>query len=119
MRRTADEWSNPRRPRKIVQLDMDAALQAKETGLALIVAASTDGWLSKARHTALVIWRETHEPLTSDDVKVRIGEPERENLAGALFRRSYGWHPVGWRPSARPSSHARILRTWVYRGVAA
>ena len=97
-----------------VQLNLEQALELKESGLALVEAASDPSWLARARVAALGLWNQAgrrHEPVDSDLVKAVVGEPEHENLAGAIFRVK-GWHQAGWRRSSRPSGHARIIMTW-------
>jgi len=98
-----------------MQLSLPEGQSLKSAGQDL-VAGHNEEFVSLMRAEAMRISNGLGY-VTSDDLRVyaaRIGlEPSHPNAWGAVFK-GKGWRSIGYRKSAVPQSHARIIRIWQY-----
>jgi hypothetical protein len=93
------------------QIGLFEGRQRRDRGIAK-VSKGYDWWLDQARHVAYKIAQDTGE-VTSDDVHEKCPLPSvaHHNLMGAVFK-DPRFKPIGYRQSARPSAHGRVIRIY-------
>lgn len=94
------------------QLTLGEAL--RDDGMRKAWHAEGPPWKDAAMQ-ALIQLADEGYPFTSEDVRVRAGDPERSNAVGALFAaaaRAGLIEQCGWAKAKRPGMHATDLRCW-------
>src|SRR3974390_296665 len=70
--------------------------------------------LNKARYAA-VLYAKRHGTVTADDVYLYLltsgSDTDLGPAWGSVFREGFVWTGE-WKPSSRPSNHARMIRVW-------
>ena len=92
------------------QRNLFEGLKRRDRGMALAAGAHAEA-LEYARESAY-LFAIAHGEVTVDDVVVTDEmSAALGNAAGSIFKEKH-WKCVGFRKSARPTAHARIVRVW-------
>ena len=90
---------------------MSTATELKEAGMEK-VALNNEEFLDTIRKFASRYATE-HGSVTTDDLHKYADAfgvyPKHHNAWGAVFAQKHLWTPIGYQPSERPESHARII----------
>lgn len=81
----------------------------KKEGMEL-AAFNRKDWLEYAQAIAEIMASEG-EAITIDDVMQQMANPPLGNAAGSVFKGKQ-WRRVGFKQSARPANHARMVGVW-------
>jgi hypothetical protein len=89
-------------------LDLLAGVRLRDVGVQKVYDHNK-AWVDKARSTAKAL-AILHGSVSIDDVLSMCNRPEavHPNATGAIFRENI-WEKIGYKQSANPSAHARVV----------
>jgi hypothetical protein len=89
-------------------LDLLAGVQLRDIGVQKVYDHNK-AWVDKARSTAKAL-AALNGSVSIDDVLSMCNRPEavHPNATGTVFRENV-WEKIGYRQSAKPSAHARVV----------
>lgn len=96
-------------------LDLLTGVQLRDVGV-LKVYGHNSAWVDKARSTAKAL-AALNGSVSIDDVLSMCTRPAtvHPNATGTIFRENV-WVKIGYKPSVKPSAHARIVGIYKLKG---
>jgi hypothetical protein len=97
-------------------LDLLAGVQLRDVGVQKVYDHNK-AWVDKARSTAKAL-AVLNGSVSIDDVLAMCKRPEavHPNATGAIFRENI-WEKIGYKQSANPSAHARVVGIYKLKGI--